>query len=638
MATTKQEGGLDARTKAVRLAMLQESDADDFRQCVREVQASTGLSEAEARIVAGALRSEMLPKVAQSLGLEEDDIADFANKLPGDEDDADGEQPTTDFADDKVEDEDDFVEEPQDDTAAIRGDALDMGGEDAIEDDMSDVDDLGTEQTLEIQVPAGKVDEVQEAIRSILGTDAFGLGGDSEFNFEDDEEGDFGDENFEDMPLEDESEDLNFEDENIGEEAPNTGKQVISMSNKQKAGREVRAADEQVKPKDRGLGSDTSHGGKPFQYAADAQYQGEDKRPGMTLEDSAGNSLRDQNPTFADATVPAKNPEKLQLKNSYKTFKYEGADGDIEYDMSSEVFEVPSAGEKAGGEFEVPTQMTSTLDRKTTVATLNSNVERVAGEKATDDSDYVTANNEELYVTSDNRTVGRDEFEEHVIDTLVASGMTEKEVLAMSFAEGLELYGNIVEQRTAASNAMGDITRAHAERQARINKLAADIKVEIAGGTEEPDGTDETIEEALKESREAMRDTFIREAELFKKRVKAAYGVTTRLVIAGIINDNEVDNHVDTWLKDNLSVGAMLKQGNFMLRAASKTTDRTVQAGNNSGNTRTAGVSVNPALVTPNLGSTQEVKDRLANLFTVGGIPRNAFDAYKDNDNNSRDF
>jgi len=635
MAKTKQEGGLDAKTKAVRLAMLQESDADDFRQCVREVQASTGLSEAEARIVAGALRSEMLPKVAQSLGLEEEDIADFANHLPDEEDHEDGEPTTTDFADDKVKDEDDFVEEPEDDTAAIRGDALDMGGEDAIEDDMSDEDDLGTEQTLEIQVPAGKVDEVQEAIRSILGDDAFGLGGDSEFNFEDDEEGDFGDE---DMPLEDDNEDLNFEDENIGEEAPNTGKQVISMSNKQMAGREVRAADEQVKPKDRGLGSDTSHGGKPFQYAADAQYQGEDKRPGMTLQDSAGNSLREQNPTFADATVPAKNPEKLQLKNSYKTFKYEGPDGDIEYDMSSEVFEVPSAGEKAGGEFEVPTQMTSTLDRKTTVANLKSNVERVAGEKANDDSDYVTASNEELYVTSDNRTVGRDEFEEHVIDTLVASGMSEKEVLAMSFAEGLELYGNIVEQRTAASNAMGDITRAHAERQARIQKLANEIKVEIAGGTEEPDGTDETIEEALKESREAMRDTFIREAELFKKRVKAAYGVTTRLVIAGIINDNEVDNHVDTWLKDNLSVGAMLKQGNFMLRAASKTTDRTVQAGNNSGNTRTAGVSVNPALVTPNLGSTQEVKDRLANLFTVGGIPRNAFDAYKDNDNNSRDF
>ena len=638
MAKTKQEGGLDAKTKAVRLAMLQESDADDFRQCVREVQASTGLSEAEARIVAGALRSEMLPKVAQSLGLEEEDIADFANHLPDEEDHEDGEPTTTDFADDKVKDEDDFVEEPEDDTAAIRGDALDMGGEDAIEDDMSDVDDLGTEQTLEIQVPAGKVDEVQEAIRSILGDDAFDLGGgDSKFDFGSDDEDDFGHE-FDKSTFGDDEDDLNFEDDETGEEAPNTGKQVISMSNKQMAGREVRAADEQVKPKDRGLGSDTSHGGKPFQYAADAQYQGEDKRPGMTLQDSAGNSLREQNPTFADATVPAKNPEKLQLKNSYKTFKYEGPDGDIEYDMSSEVFEVPSAGEKAGGEFEVPTQMTSTLDRKTTVANLKSNVERVAGEKANDDSDYVTASNEELYVTSDNRTVGRDEFEEHVIDTLVASGMSEKEVLAMSFAEGLELYGNIVEQRTAASNAMGDITRAHAERQARINKLAADIKVEIAGGTEEPDGTDETIEEALKESREAMRDTFIREAELFKKRVKAAYGVTTRLVIAGIINDNEVDNHVDTWLKDNLSVGAMLKQGNFMLRAASKTTDRTVQAGNNSGNTRTAGVSVNPALVTPNLGSTQEVKDRLANLFTVGGIPRNAFDAYKDNDNNSRDF
>ena len=622
MANKQSNGGMDARMKAVRLAMLQESDSDDFETCVRDVQASTGISEKEARLVAGALRNEMLPKVAQSLGLDENDIADFAKDFPTshkDEED-EGEHTTTDFADDKVDDED-FVEEPNDDTAAIREDALDMGGEDAINDDMSDVDDLGSEQTLEIQVPAGKVDEVQEALRAILGDDAFGLGGDSEFDFNDELDENSG-----------EDDDLNFEDDTEDEESSELGKQVISMHKKQNAnGREVRAADEQVKPRDRGLGSDTSHGGKPFQYAADAQYQGEDKRPGMTLEDSAGNSLRDQNPTFADTNVPAKNPEKLQLKNSYKTFKYEGPDGDIEYDMSSGVFEVPSAGEKAGGEFEVPTQMSTTLDRKTTVANLNAERERAAEREE--------ANNDELYVTSDNRNVGREEFEEHVIDTLVANGISEKEVLAMSFAEGLELYGNIIEQRTASSNAMGEITRAHAERQARIQKLASNIKVEIAGGEEEPEGTEDTLEESLKESREAMRDQFVREAELFKKRTKAAYGVTTRLVIAGIIHEDEVDNHVDTWLKDNLSVSAMFKQGNFMLRAASKTTDnRTVQSGNNSGNTRTAGVSVNPALVSPNLGNTQEVKDRLASIFTVGGISRNAFDAYQNTDHNSRDF
>jgi hypothetical protein len=623
MAKTQQDGGLNARDKAVRLAMLQESDAEDFETCIRDVQASTGLSRQEARIVAGALRNEMLPKVAQQLGLDEDDIADFAKELPGeDEDDEhEGKLTTTDFAEDTVEDEDDFVEEPLDDSDAIRDNALGMGDEDAIDDEMSDIDGLGSE-TLEIQVPTDKVDDVQEALRAILGDDAFGLGGDSEIQM-------------------DEDEDLNFDDDEDGDNFSNTDKQVISMSNRKLAnGREVRAADEHVKPRDRGLGSDTSHGGKPFQYAADAQYKGEDKRPGMTLQDSAGNSLRTQNPTFADAIVPAKNPENLQLNNSYKTFTYEGADGDIEYDMTADVFQIPSAGEMAGGEFDVPTQMSNTLDRKTTVAKLNQNVNRVAkqGKAANNDGGYVTGNNEELYVTSDNRTVGRDEFEEHVIDTLVANGISEKEVLAMSFADGLDIYGNIIEQRNASSNAMGDITRAHAERQARINKIATEIKMEIAGGKEADCDDDETMEEALNESREAMRDQFIKEAELFKKRVKAAYGVTTRLVVAGIIHDTEVDNHVDTWLKDNLSVGAMLKQGNFMLRAASKTNDNRTASSSNSGNTRTAGVSVNPALVTPNLGSTQEVKDRLANLFTVGGIQRNAFNAYTDTNNNSRDF
>ncbi|MBS1722373.1 MAG: hypothetical protein JSS66_05140 [Armatimonadetes bacterium] len=629
---------MDARTKAVRLALLQESDADDFEMCVRDVQANTGLSEQEARVVAGALREELLPKVAESLGLDHEDMAGFHSPMHDDE-----KSDTTDFADDDQGDEFSMDSHPvKNDMAEDEGDLSDFG--DDMNDDTSDAEDLGAaKETLEIHVPADKVEEVEEAIKAILGEGALNFGDEQGLNMADDGEDftSFGDDEFDN-----------------GDEAPEIGKQAMSMSKEQLAerqarraallandGRGVRTASGQVKPKDIGLGSDTSHGGKPFQYAADAQFDGEDKRPGMTLEDSAGNSLRDQNPTFADTMVYTKNPENLQLKNTYKTFKFEGSDGDIEYDMSSEAMQVPSAGEKAGGDFAVPTQMDGvTLDRKTTVAKLLENVERVAETGGNDEGDdTVTASNDdELFVTSSGEAVNREQFEEHVIDTLVASGMDEREVLAMSFAEGLELYEGVLMAREASKKpaTMNDIITAHTERQARINKLATELKMEISGGGEdEPEGTDETIEEKLKDSREAMREQFIREADVLKKRIKAAYGVTTRLVLAGIINEGEVDSHVDTWLKDNLSVSSMMKQGNFMLRAAQASNKRTVQAGTDGGNTRTAGVSVNPALVSPNVGNTQEVKERLASIFSVGSVPRAAFDSYmQDSSTGRRDF
>lgn len=607
--------------KAMRLAMFQESDADDFNACVRDVMASTGLTEAEARIVAGALREELLPKVAQSFGLDEEDIRPL---MIGDGGNA--EQNTTDFANDE-----DAPVDPMDDAAdeEAADDELALPTEDTF-DDGGEEDDLGSTETLEIQVPAGKMDDVQKALDEILGDDTFDAADDLGFDAEDDTA--------------------------MADDIDADGKVMNNMDNEKLAERRarreailaqnangVRTASEDGKPRDIGLGDDTSHNGKPFQHADGAQMKGEYTAGGKTLDDSGGNSLRGQNPTFADMSVPTKNPENLQLKDSYKTFKFDGPEGELEYQMSAEAFEVPSESPDREPGLEVPTQMTETLKRKTTVANeILKNVERVASGDSDDEDQQVLANSDaELYVTSDGQHVNRAEFEDHVINKLVAAGYTEREVIAAGFEKGLELYGQLLEgERTAQSKSPAtfeDIKRAAGERKDRIDRMADKLKMEIQSG-QAGEEDDDTMEELLEQERKAMENTFLREAEIYKKRVKTAYGISTRLVVANVLPEGEVDSHVDTWLKDNLSVETMLKLGSVMLRSAQTNSKRLAQAQAEGGNVRTAGVSVNPALVSPTSG-TGEVKDRLANLFSVGNVPRAAFDRYQDESRReSRDY
>lgn len=610
MENTKKDGAMEQRMKAMRLSMFQESDADDFEACVRDVMASTGLTEDEARIVAGALREELLPKVAQTFGLDEEDI----RPLMGGGGDA--EHATTEFADDET------PVDPMDDAADEEeaGDELALPSEDTLEDG-GEEDDLGSMETLEIQVPAGKMDDVQKALDEILGDDTFDAADDFGFEAE-------GDTAMADDIDADGKVMNNMDNEKLAERRAR--REAIVAQN----AKGVRTAGEDGKPRDIGLGDDTSHNGKPFQYADGAQMKGEDRYEGMTLDDSGGNSLREQNPTFADLPVPTKNPENLQLKDNYKTFKFDGPEGELEYHMSSEAFEVPSESPDRDGNFAVPTQMTETLHRKTTVASeIQKNVERVASEGADDEDQEVLANTDaELFVTSDGKRVNRAQFEDHVINKLVEAGYQEREVIAAGFEKGLELYGQLLEsERTAQSKSPAtfeDIKRAAADRKERIDRMANKLKMEIQSG-QDGDEDEDTMEEMLEKERKAMEETFFREAELYKKRVKTAYGISSRLVVANVLPESEIDSHVNTWLKDNLSVEAMLRLGSVMLRSAQTNSKRLAQANAEGGNVRTAGVSVNPALVSPTSG-TGEVKNRLANLFSIGDVPRAEFDRYQD--------
>ena len=72
--------------------------------------------------------------------------------------------------------------------------------------------------------------------------------------------------------------------------------------------------------------------------------------------------------------------------------------------------------------------------------------------------------------------------------------------------------------------------------------------------------------------------TFAKEAEVFKARLKTAYGVSTKLCLAGLLDQDEVESNVDLWMNDGMSVKAMLASGTQMLRMSQSAEQRVATA------------------------------------------------------------
>lgn len=139
-----------------------------------------------------------------------------------------------------------------------------------------------------------------------------------------------------------------------------------------------KAAEEDIKPKNRNLGNDTSSQGKPFvkeeasRGVANPGLKGEK----MTLDNSAGNSLL-SNPNFTPNTVPTVNPE--MIANNPDAFDIDkftsGNSGLFTQKMEGTLNEIPTMGDTDDlwgsknmiNGFELPSQLDSTQDRRTNV-------------------------------------------------------------------------------------------------------------------------------------------------------------------------------------------------------------------------------------------------------------------------------
>ena len=516
------------RFAAMRLAEINATDKEDLTNCATDMQKTASLDANEAVVVAKAIRAKYLPNIARQAGL---DVSNL---------DLDHGKETVDFANDESDDDDDDMEfhhfESDEDSDDVDDD--DMSDEDM--DDEDEVEDSDDVATFEIEVPADMVDQAQKAVQEALDNL---LGGDDDSDEDDDEDvTHFNDDD--DMDSEDESDD----DEDNENQFMKKSNEVRSMTRQalaeRKAQREAllrRAEREEILMK---IASEeeTFPASAAFKYNEEmVDMTGEVEYPVMTMESSEGNSLKEQNPTWAEQKVPTMNPGSLEFPSVTKPSKFEGSgDGSLEYTVDWDHLETPSEGLEDADHPHIPTQMPS-MPHKTT------------------------------------RTVGASKDEHEVECTACGTSMRMSEA---AMDDPNTKCANKDCPTNAESNdkeveAQNVDTRQHVNTQKKINNTQVEL-----------DDAFQTVNQLKKSSVDLAR-------------VKTSYSCATKLALAGIITSEEVDSYAEQMLNDDLKADSMIRQTKLLLKSAQSSTERVAAAAAERMSTRTAstlGVSTSPAL------------------------------------------
>ncbi len=528
------------RFAAMRLAEINATDKEDLMNCASDMEKTASLDTNEAVVVASAIRAKYLPNIARQAGL---DVSNL---------DLDHGKETVDFANDESEDDDDDIEfhhfMSDEDSEDVDDD--DMSDEDM--DDEDEVEDSDDVATFEIEVPADMVDQAQKAVQEALDNL---LGGDDDSDEDDDEDITHFNDDEDDMDSEDESDD----DEDNETQFMKNSNEVRSMTKQalaeRKAQREAllrRAEREEILMK---IASEeeTYPASASFKYNEDmVDMKGEIEYPSMTMEGSEGNSLKEQNPTWADQRVPTMNPDSLQFPTVTKPGKFDGSgDGSLEYTVDWDHLETPSEGLEDADQPSIPTQMPS-MPHKTTRtvgASKEEDVECTAcghtqkmSEAAMEDPNTRCANSK----CPTNRTAAEESEEEDDEDVKKAQTVSVPDVKS-------KLQGTM--------NAKNLMTGLQNEIQ-NTGKALANTSLDLA-------------------------------------RIKTSYSCATKLALAGIITSEEVDSYAEQMINDGLKSDSMIRQTKLLLKSAQSSTERVAAAAAERMSTRTAstlGVSTSPAL------------------------------------------
>jgi hypothetical protein len=516
------------RFAAMRLAEINATDKEDLMNCASDMQKTASLESNEAIVVAKAIRAKYLPNIARQAGL---DVSNL---------DLDHGKETVDFANDESDDEEDDMEfhhfESDEDSEDVDDD--DMSDEDM--DDEDEVEDSDDVATFEIEVPADMVDQAQKAVQEALDNL---LGGDDDSDEDDDEDvTHFNDDD--DMDSEDESDD----DEDNENQFMKKSNEVRSMTKQalaeRKAQREAllrRAEREEILLK---IASEeeTYPASASFKYNEDmVDMKGEVEYPSMTMENSEGNSLKEQNPTWAEQDVPTMNPGSLQFPSVTKPSKFEGSgDGSLEYTVDWDHLETPSEGLEDAEHPHIPTQMPS-MPHKTT------------------------------------RTVGASK--EHDVECTTCGAS-----MRMSEAD-MDNPNTRCANKECPTNAESDDDMA---------KEAQNVD------TEQHKKTQIDVNAKQRQLQDAYNQVEMdKAAAVDVARIKTSYSCATKLALAGIITSEEVDSYAEQMINDGLKSDSMIRQTKLLLKSAQSSTERVAAAAAERMSTRTAstlGVSTSPAL------------------------------------------
>jgi hypothetical protein len=413
-----------SRFAALKLAEIKATDKEDMSACVADMQKFASLSSDEAKVVAGALRAKYLPSIARKAGLDEEAIVNLDE----------GEESAS-FAEDLNKDHDveDFsMEDNEDDVMGDDDEDLDIDLDDDNGED--DDDDIAT---FEIEVPADMLEAAQKAVQEALDKV---LGGNS------DVETDF----------DDEDDDVDTSDDEDMAEEPEMHTEEEDMDKKTLAARRAMrnellkkvAAEEAEYPS-----------AESFKYNDGlAQYEPAVDYPTMQMEDSAGNSLKDENPTFDKTKVPTNNPGSLAFPESMDVVHMSGGEKTLEYVVDWKKLENPSEGIDVETP-EIPTQM-DLAPRKAT---------------ASEKHDVVCQD------CKSSLRLSQEEIDEDVPCPHCDKKKAEKEAATVNFDELADMHGNLEEGKDVAQKALQNLSTQSVEKARITTSYSCASKLAIAG-------------------------------------------------------------------------------------------------------------------------------------------------------------
>jgi hypothetical protein len=196
-----------------------------------------------------------------------------------------------------------------------------------------------------------------------------------------------------------------------------------------------------------------------------------------------------------------------------------------------------------------------------------------------------------------------EEAEEELYTNLVQAGVSDDVISNLTFAEGLELFRQI--------------TASKIDNLARM--AAVDVEINAEEDLEDEDEVVGMTDEEKKAEWATFSANAVKEAQIYQARLKTAYGVSTKLCLAGLISSDEVEANVDLWMNDGMSVKAMLASGTQMLRM-SQTAEQRVASAHVEKNLRTAsaqGVANIPGYTGSTSNVSSDLQQALKSIFTM---------------------
>lgn len=690
MATTKGQKTIEMlkRKVASKLALAEATKSADFDTAVSEYK-ELGYSTKEAKVAATALQNKYYEEYRKSIiaeaGLAEEDF-DVQAEADDDADALDTELEDDDevtLEDDAPEGEaDDMLEDAEDMDVEEEG-GFDLDSEEPVLEDENDMPGDGN-VVEEIQVPGGVLKVVFEPSEGSDLDEEFGEG--EEVGMDDVD----GDIDVEGADLDDEVDEFGGEEdvEEVGSRPvplmrAERGLGGLAMPKDKLAAREaerkrilsaVNAAErkkilaevlsENEKPKDIGLGDDTARSGDGRGSASVKNFKTENSgdlavaAPGeegksMTMQNSEGNSLK-SDPDYLYFDVPTSMPGTvLQQENARGRMKLDGEYGDLAKQSVNFVdAPVPTEGGEDYAEFEVPTQLDTTKQRKVTVASSeteegqeltldevkrdgqlraafeflrekryassvfsdNNDERKLRTKVATKDCDAYENNEQEVRIVECEDCNGRFVLSQRAIQdeycpgcqatiakaaSLVKESCVDKAMWKEEYGEDLcEADGESV---TKDPNGDGGFRTQGKEGGAPKDKNARNM------GLHEGEYEKVAENEAL---RKVLADT-----KYEQTRTAEAYRTAARLAQSGIIEASEIQEQVDQMLSEGMTHEAMRLYGDQASKLAQKTR-KAVVAESSVGTRRQASTGLARNFSVAQSDEPVELTTRLANCFS----------------------